>query len=94
MPSATTDSHEITSMNPKTSNTSAPARFQRLVQDIQATLGSNSSIISSDEIRYALEELLQQYRSEDEGWEEFAFQDSALPFTRNLADAGNGEYNL
>ncbi|KAL8947008.1 MAG: hypothetical protein Q9222_006668, partial [Ikaeria aurantiellina] len=94
MPSATTDLHSLASPNPKITDSNARARFQRLVQDIQSELGPKSSIISSDEIRYVLENLLKQYRSEDEGWQDFAFQDSSQTFTRNLVDAGNGEYNL
>ncbi|KAL9027229.1 MAG: hypothetical protein Q9196_004217 [Gyalolechia fulgens] len=94
MPSAITHLSSPTPAPPKSTIYSPQARFQRLIQDIQAELGPNDGIVSSNSVRLRLESLLEDYRSEEEAWQEFAFKDTSQTFTRNLVDKGNGNYNL
>ncbi|KAL8726357.1 MAG: hypothetical protein Q9166_006764 [cf. Caloplaca sp. 2 TL-2023] len=97
MPSATADLNSP----PPTSSKSLPPNphfcFQRLVRDIQATLGSGKTskgITSSDELKDILQNQLQEYESQEAGWQEYDFKDPSQTFTRNLVDRGNGNYNL
>ncbi|KAL8932020.1 MAG: hypothetical protein Q9211_006578 [Gyalolechia sp. 1 TL-2023] len=94
MPSAIKHLSSPTPAPPKSTIYSPQARFQRLIQDIQAELGPNDGIVSSNSVRLRLESLLEDYRSEEEAWQEFAFKDTSQTFTRNLVDKGNGNYNL
>ncbi|KAL8994098.1 MAG: hypothetical protein Q9188_007163 [Gyalolechia gomerana] len=94
MPSAIKDLGSPTPIPPKSGFHSPQALFQRLIQDIQAELGPNDGIVSSNSVRLRLESLVKDYRSEEEAWQDFAFEDTSQTFTRNLVDKGNGKYNL
>ncbi|KAL8717825.1 MAG: hypothetical protein Q9225_004964, partial [Loekoesia sp. 1 TL-2023] len=94
MPLAVNDLSPPAAVTLKSVVQSPQARFQRLIHDIQAKLGSNDGIVSSNAVRLKLESLLQDYRSDEEAWQGFAFRDPSQAFTRNLVDKGNGNYNL
>ncbi|KAL8924786.1 MAG: hypothetical protein Q9208_003876 [Pyrenodesmia sp. 3 TL-2023] len=68
--------------------------FRRLVKDIQITLGSENGIAASDAVRRKLQDMLQEYQSDEVAWQKYAFRDPTETFTRNLVDRGNGNYNL
>ncbi len=68
--------------------------FQGLLKDIRIILGPNNGITASDAVRLKLQDLLQEYQSDEIAWQKYAFRDPAEIFTRNLADRGNGNYNL
>ncbi|KAL8901076.1 MAG: hypothetical protein Q9192_000739 [Flavoplaca navasiana] len=93
MPSATTD---FLSSTPwlKSPVPTPRSRFRQLINDVRSWLGSDNSIVSSSALRHLLELQLQAYKSEDSGWEEYAFRDPSQTFTRNLVDRGTGDYNL
>lgn len=94
MPLAINDLGPSASVTLKSTVQSPQARFQQLIYNIQAKLGPNNGIVSSNSVRLKLESLLQGYRSEEEAWQRFAFKDPSQTFTRNLVDRGNGNYNL
>lgn len=93
MPSATTNFLASTPW-PKGPVPTPRSRFRQLINDIRSWLGSDNSIKSSTALRHLLELQLETYKSEDTGWEEYAFRDPSQTFTRNLVDRGTGDYNL
>ncbi|CAL8576383.1 hypothetical protein XPA_002269 [Xanthoria parietina] len=94
MPSATKDPVEPATPWLKSPIPNPRSRFRQLINDIRSRLGSDNSIVSSDSLRRSLQHLLEAYKSEEIGWEEYAFRDASQTFTRNLVDRGNGSYNL
>ncbi|KAL9028478.1 MAG: hypothetical protein Q9180_007161 [Flavoplaca navasiana] len=93
MPSATTDFSSSTAWL-KSPVPTPRSRFRQLINDIRSWLGSDNSIVSSGALRHLLELQLEEYKSEDSGWKEYAFRDPSQTFTRNLVDRGTGDYNL
>ena len=93
MPSAITDFLSSTPWR-KSPLPTPRSRFRQLINDIRSWLGSDNSIVSSGALRHLLESQLEAYKSEDSGWEEYAFRDPSQTFTRNLVDQGTGDYNL
>ncbi len=94
MPSATMDLVPVSPPSFKNVPLNPRFGFRQLINDIRSQLGSDNSIISSDELRHALQHRLETYTSEETGWEQYAFRDPNQTFTRNLVDRGNGSYNL
>lgn len=68
--------------------------FRGLLKDIRITLGPNNGITASDAVRLTLQDMLEEYQSDEVAWQKYAFRDPAEIFTRNLVDRGNGNYNL
>ncbi|KAL8901064.1 MAG: hypothetical protein Q9207_005385 [Kuettlingeria erythrocarpa] len=68
--------------------------FHGLLKDIRIVLGPNNGITASDAVRLTLQDLLQEYQSDEVAWQKYAFRDPTDIFTRNLVDRGNGNYNL
>ncbi|KAL8773014.1 MAG: hypothetical protein Q9209_002034 [Squamulea sp. 1 TL-2023] len=93
MPSATEDT-VLSSRPPKSGPPNPRSRFRQLVVDIRDQLGSDNSIVSSDQDCLLLQQRLLSYISEETGWENYAFRDATQSFTRNLVYRGNGKYNL
>ncbi|KAL8736877.1 MAG: hypothetical protein Q9181_002243 [Wetmoreana brouardii] len=94
MPLATADVRPSAPTTRKTVLSNHRTRFQRIIEDIQDVLGPTDGITSSENVRFALQNTLEKYRSVEEGWHEFAFKDASQTFTRNLVAKGNGNYNL
>ncbi|KAL8787932.1 MAG: hypothetical protein Q9213_001959 [Squamulea squamosa] len=94
MPSATQDIVRSLRSRPKAAPLNPRSRFRQLVIDIQNQLGSDNSIVSSDQDCLLLQQRLMSYKSEETGWEDYAFRDATQTFTRNLVHRGNGKYNL
>lgn len=69
-------------------------QFQKLLKDIRIVLGRDNGITASDSVRLTLQNLLEEYESDEVAWQYSAFRDPAMTFTRNLVDRGNGNYNL
>ena len=93
MPSAITDFLSSTPRR-KSPLPTPRSRFRQLINDVRSWLGSDNTIVSSSALRHLLELQLEAYKSEDPGWEEYAFRDPSQTFTRNLVDRGTGDYNL
>ncbi|KAL8760697.1 MAG: hypothetical protein Q9184_003144, partial [Pyrenodesmia sp. 2 TL-2023] len=68
--------------------------FRGLLKDIRTTLGPNNGITASDAVRRTLQDMLEEYQSDEIAWQKYAFRDPTEIFTRNLVDRGNGNYNL
>ena len=66
-------------------------RFELLLHDLQQELGPHAGLTSSPD---RLQQIMREYISNEKGWDEYAFRDDAMTFTRNLVDRGNGSYNL
>ncbi|KAL8746565.1 MAG: hypothetical protein Q9190_001449 [Brigantiaea leucoxantha] len=66
-------------------------RFELLLHDLQQELGPHAGLTSSPD---RLQQIMREYISDEKGWDEYAFRDDAMTFTRNLVDRGNGSYNL
>ncbi|KAL9599386.1 MAG: hypothetical protein Q9179_003577 [Wetmoreana sp. 5 TL-2023] len=94
MPLATADFLQSAPTTRKTVLSNRHTRFQRIIEDIQDVLGPTEGITSSENVRFALQNTLEKYRSVEDGWHEFAFKDASQTFTRNLVAKGNGNYNL
>ena len=68
--------------------------FDRLINDIKQTLGPSSGLTSDDIDVEHLQQLMEEYQSEESDWAKYAFADMTRGFTRNLVDRGNGKSNL
>ncbi|KAF2824985.1 cysteine dioxygenase type I [Ophiobolus disseminans] len=68
--------------------------FQSLVQALSEKLGPCSGIDSDDVDEKELQQLMQNYVSDESEWSMYAHQSSAHAYTRNLVDKGNGKSNL
>lgn len=73
---------------------SAEDKFQRLVQSLSDKLGPCSGINSDDVDANELQQLMQDYVSDEAEWEKYFFPASNMSYTRNLVDKGNGKSNL
>jgi len=69
-------------------------RFQQLIVDIKKILGPSSGITSEDVDPKILQNLMQDYTSDESEWRDYAFPDPSRTYTRNLVDEGNGKSNL
>lgn len=68
--------------------------FQALVQALSDKLGPCSGIDSSDVDENELQELMQNYTSDESEWAKYFFPQANMSYTRNLVDKGNGKSNL
>lgn len=87
-PSSLPDQHQHTTTPPQDS------AFEKLVQDLSATLGPSSGLDSDDVNPLDIQRLMQQYVSKSDEWAPYALGDGSRPYTRNLVDEGNGKSNL
>jgi cysteine dioxygenase len=72
----------------------AVGSFDRLVQDLSATLGPSSGLDSADVNPMDLQRLMEGYTSSPRDWAKYAWSDDTRAYTRNLVDRGNGKSNL
>lgn len=68
--------------------------FNSLVKALSDVLGPSSGINSSDVDPNVLISLMNEYISDQEEWQKYAFGDRSRNYTRNLVDKGNGKSNL
>lgn len=68
--------------------------FEKLVQDLSATLGPSSGLDSDDVNPLDIQKLMEGYVSNSAEWASYALRDSSRAYTRNLIDEGNGKSNL
>jgi hypothetical protein len=68
--------------------------FQSLVQALSEKLGPCSGIDSDDVDESELQQLMEDYVSNESEWEKYYFPSSKMSYTRNLVDKGNGKSNL
>lgn len=68
--------------------------FQSLVQALSEKLGPCSGIDSDDVDERELQQLMQNYISDESEWSKYFFPASDMAYTRNLVDKGNGKSNL
>lgn len=69
-------------------------KFQSLVQALSEKLGPCSGIDSADVDEKVLQQLMQDYVSNESEWSKYFFPASNMAYTRNLVDKGNGKSNL
>jgi len=74
--------------------TDLSARFQTLVQALSDRLGPCSGINSDDVDEKELQQLMQDYVSNESEWEKYSMAQPNTAYTRNLVDKGNGKSNL
>lgn len=79
---------------PSTPFTPHDSAFEKLVQDLSATLGPSSGLDSDDVNPLDIQRLMEQYVSKSDEWAPYALGDGSRPYTRNLVDEGNGKSNL
>lgn len=68
--------------------------FEILVQSLTEKLGPCSGIDSDDVDARELQDLMEQYVSDESEWDKYFFPASNMSYTRNLVDKGNGKCNL
>jgi cysteine dioxygenase len=68
--------------------------FYKLRADLSNVLGPSSGLDSSDVNVADLQRLMEEYKSKDIDWSQFAFADASRGYTRNLVSDGNGKSNL
>jgi hypothetical protein len=71
-----------------------PNNFQSLVQSLSDKLGPGSGINSDDVDEKELQQLMQEYTSNESDWSKYSKHDPNHAYTRNLVDKGNGKSNL
>jgi hypothetical protein len=71
-----------------------PNNFQSLVQALSDKLGPCSGINSDDVDENELQQLMQEYTSNESDWSKYSKHDPNHAYTRNLVDKGNGKSNL
>ncbi|UPX12973.1 Cysteine dioxygenase [Ascochyta rabiei] len=69
-------------------------RFQALVQALSDKLGPCSGIDSDDVDEKELQQLMEDYISDESEWEKYSMAQPNTAYTRNLVDKGNGKSNL
>jgi cysteine dioxygenase len=69
-------------------------KFQALVDSLSQKLGPSSGIDSDDVDAQELQNLMQNYMSNESEWAKYALGDASRGYTRNLVDKGNGKSNL
>jgi len=68
--------------------------FHALVQAINEKLGPSNGIDSADVDENELQQLMQDYVSDESEWNMYNFASDKIPYTRNVVDKGNGKSNL
>lgn len=70
--------------------------FQKLVTTLSDKLGPSSGINSDDVDERELQQLMEEYDSNEAEWIKYFFPSPipSVPYTRNLVDKGNGKSNL
>lgn len=68
--------------------------FQSLVQALSDRLGPCSGIDSEDVDEKELQQLMEDYVSDESEWSKYDHRSTTLDYTRNLVDKGNGKSNL
>jgi len=68
--------------------------FHKLVSGISKILGPSSGLTSEDIDVTQLQQLMEDYVSNEQDWSRYAFPDPSRGYTRNLVDEGNGKANL
>jgi cysteine dioxygenase len=68
--------------------------FHSLVQALSDKLGPCSGIDSDDVDERELQQLMQDYTSDESEWSKYFFPSPHMAYTRNLVDKGNGKSNL
>ncbi|KNG48536.1 cysteine dioxygenase [Stemphylium lycopersici] len=68
--------------------------FHALVQAINEKLGPSNGIDSADVDENELQQLMQDYVSDQSEWNMYNFASDKIPYTRNVVDKGNGKSNL
>lgn len=81
-------------IKPDTQHSNSCDAFEKLVQDLSATLGPSSGLDSDDVDPLDIELLMKQYISNEAEWGAYALSDPSRSYTRNLVDEGNGKSNL
>jgi cysteine dioxygenase len=74
--------------------TNSRDKFQSLVQALSDKLGPCSGINSDDVDENELQQLMEDYISDESEWAKYFFPSSNMAYTRNLVDKGNGKSNL
>lgn len=69
-------------------------KLQILVDFLSEKLGPCSGIDSDDVDASELQQLMEDYVSDESEWKKYFFPSSNMPYTRNLVDKGNGKSNL
>ncbi|KAL1995608.1 hypothetical protein VTN49DRAFT_1795 [Thermomyces lanuginosus] len=68
--------------------------FDKLVADLSDVLGPSSGLDSDDVDPMDIQRLMEEYKSNESEWSEYALGDYSRGYTRNLVDEGNGKSNL
>jgi cysteine dioxygenase len=68
--------------------------FQLLVKALSEKLGPSSGIDSDDVDEHELQQLMEEYISDESEWSKYSLSDPTKSYTRNLVDKGNGKSNL
>jgi cysteine dioxygenase len=68
--------------------------FESLVEALSEKLGPCSGINSDDVDETELQQLMENYISNESEWAKYFFPASNMAYTRNLVDKGNGKSNL
>jgi cysteine dioxygenase len=68
--------------------------FQCLVKALSERLGPSSGIDSKDVDEFELQQLMEEYISDESEWSKYNLSDPKQAYTRNLVDKGNGKSNL
>lgn len=69
-------------------------RLDALVEALREKLGPSSGIDSDDVDPSELQQLMEDYTSNESEWGKYYFPSPNVPYTRNLVDKGNGKSNL
>lgn len=69
-------------------------KLQVLVQALSTKLGPCSGIDSAEVDETELQQLMENYVSNESEWSKYFFPSATMPYTRNLVDKGNGKSNL
>ena len=68
--------------------------LETLVEALSERLGPSSGIDSDDVDPKELQQLMEEYVSDESEWEKYSLSSPHVPYTRNLVDKGNGKSNL
>ena len=68
--------------------------FHQLVQDLKCFLVLSPNMTFSDIDPNTIIKRMQNYKSRKSEWQRYSHREENLPFTRNLVDPGNENYNL
>jgi cysteine dioxygenase len=69
-------------------------QFQLLVKALSDKLGPSSGINSNDVDERELQQLMEEYISDESEWSKYNLSNPKEAYTRNLVDKGNGKSNL